>query len=218
METKLTYVAKTGGIKTEETGDVWLNPANENKSTILANLDKIKAWKGKNVIVEMVDETTFSGIGISDNQNEEEETTNSNKLLKSNHIINISGKEFVTFDGLLDVAHQKGLESIETELITSDFEKGFYIFKAKVKLKNGRYCESYGDATPTNVNKMVAQHIVRMAETRAIARALRWATNIGMCSLEELDDIKKDEGKQDGFKTFNKDKQLDEVKEERMDN
>ena len=215
MEAKLTYVAKTGGIKTEETGDVWLNPANENKSTILANLDKIKSWKGKTVVIEMIDEKTFSGIGLSDVQDEEENSSDS--LLNRNHIINIRGKEFVTFDGLLDVAHTKGLESIETEMISSDFENNIFVFKAKVKLKDGRVCESYGDAKPDNVGELVAVHSLRMAETRAIARALRWATNVGMCSLDEIGEIKKDEVKENGAKTFNKDKQFNEIKEERVD-
>ena len=209
IESRLTYVAKTGGIKTEKTGDVWLNPASENKSTILANLDKIRAWKGKSVIVELVDDNTFLGIGLSDVEDEEE---SDNGLLKDEHKINISGKEFVTFSGLLDVAHSRGLESIETDLVSADFEKGVFVFKARVKLKNGRVCESYGDATKDNVGKLVSNHSLRMAETRAIARALRWATNIGMCSLEETDDLKS-EVKKDGVKTFNADKQLDENEE-----
>ena len=42
------------------------------------------------------------------------------------------------------------------------------------------------DACKGNVNPKIAPHIIRMAETRAVARALRLACNIGMCSVEEL--------------------------------
>lgn len=42
------------------------------------------------------------------------------------------------------------------------------------------------DATPANVAPRVKAHFPRMALTRAKARALRDALNMGMCSLEEL--------------------------------
>lgn len=37
-----------------------------------------------------------------------------------------------------------------------------------------------GDANPRNVNARIAPHFVRMAETRALARALRAALDIGV--------------------------------------
>lgn len=105
-------------------------------------------------------------------------------------IVNLQGKEFVTYEGLLDVAHQLKLKSIETELIQipSSENGNQCIVKAVVKTEDGKQFEGYGDADPTNVNRMIAKHSIRMAETRAKARALRDLTNIGMTALEELGD------------------------------
>ena len=40
------------------------------------------------------------------------------------------------------------------------------------------------------LGKMILPHALRMAETRAINRALRLYTDIGMCSVDELTDLK----------------------------
>ena len=44
----------------------------------------------------------------------------------------------------------------------------------------------YGDADPSNVSPMVRGAEMRVAETRAVNRALRKAYGIGICSVEEL--------------------------------
>ncbi len=112
--------------------------------------------------------------------------------------IKLKGKNFVTHAGLLDEAHKKGLITIETDLI--NWEKDPIIVKAKVTLSEktkekdaegkevyfNTAFSAYGDASDKNVNDTVRLHKIRMAETRAINRALRLATNIGMTSVDEL--------------------------------
>ena len=44
----------------------------------------------------------------------------------------------------------------------------------------------YGDADPSNVSSLVRGAEMRIAETRAVNRALRKAYGIGICSVEEL--------------------------------
>ena len=44
----------------------------------------------------------------------------------------------------------------------------------------------YGDADPSNVSPLVRGAEMRVAETRAVNRALRKAYGIGPCSVEEL--------------------------------
>lgn len=110
-------------------------------------------------------------------------------------IINLKGKDFITYDGLLDLAHQKGLTGIETELIQiPSKENGFLaIAKARAKTKDGHIFEGIGDADDKSIsNQYVAVHKIRMAETRAKARALRDLTNVGMTAIEEMADEEED--------------------------
>jgi hypothetical protein len=48
------------------------------------------------------------------------------------------------------------------------------------------YCTRYGDADPSNVSSSVRGAEMRIAETRAVNRALRKAYGVGLCSVEEL--------------------------------
>jgi len=104
------------------------------------------------------------------------------------YIVNLKGKSFCTYAGLLDLAHKVGLVKIETEMLSCLPDK-LIIFKAIITMNTDgveKVFVGHGDATPVNVNSMIAQHMIRMAETRAVARALRSATNTGMAALEEL--------------------------------
>ena len=58
------------------------------------------------------------------------------------------------------------------------------------RIQTGETFTDIGDANPNNCSSKVAKHLLRMASTRAIARALRSFTNIGMTCLEELADFK----------------------------
>jgi len=95
----------------------------------------------------------------------------------------------VTFKGLLSLAHDDGLRSVRTELVqfpTGDNGKTAVV-RAQIKTSTGSFT-GIGDASPSNVNRRIAPHIIRMAETRAVARAFRVAVNIGEVAMEELFD------------------------------
>lgn len=106
-------------------------------------------------------------------------------------IISIDGHDFVKYQGLLDLGHQKGISQIEVEPVQlPTAENGnFAICKATVVSKNGESFTDIGDATPLNCSSKVSKHLLRLSSTRAIARALRSFTNIGMTCLEELADL-----------------------------
>jgi len=106
-------------------------------------------------------------------------------------IIEIEGNQFVKYAGLLDYAHQIGIGSIEVEplqLPTKD-NGNFAICRASVVSKVGESFTDIGDANPGNCNAKVGKHLLRLASTRAIARALRSFTNVGLTALEELADL-----------------------------
>jgi len=104
-------------------------------------------------------------------------------------ITTIEGREFVKYPGLLDLGHQKGISQIEVEVVQlPTAENGhFAVCKASIVSKTGESYVDIGDANPGNCSSKVSKHILRMASTRAIARALRSFCNVGETALEELD-------------------------------
>ena len=99
----------------------------------------------------------------------------------------IGEKEVATYAGLLSRAHEEGLKGISTKLVQIPAEENRWvaICLAQVTTDRGVFT-GIGDASSDNVNRKIVPHIIRMAETRAKARALRDAVNIGVVSLEEL--------------------------------
>jgi hypothetical protein len=113
--------------------------------------------------------------------------------VKKEYIITRQGKEFVLYAGLLDEAHRQGLKRISTTLIQIPHQDNGHmaVVQAEVETDKGTF-SGIGDASPQNVSRMIVPHLVRMSETRAKARALRDAVNVGVTAAEELGDF--DEG------------------------
>jgi hypothetical protein len=104
-------------------------------------------------------------------------------------ISRIDGKWYVTHSGLLRLAARGRCVAITVHPVTRfcDAATGRWVFRAVVH-KSGRsrgFC-GYGDADPSNVSSLVRGAEMRIAETRAVNRALRKAYGIGLCSVEEL--------------------------------
>src|SRR5947209_4526183 len=105
-------------------------------------------------------------------------------------VINRQGKELILYAGLLALAHEEGLKRISTTLIQLPTEENanVAVVAAEVETSKGTFSE-IGDASPANVNRMIVPHTIRMAATRAKARALRDAVNIGMTAAEEMSEM-----------------------------
>lgn len=110
--------------------------------------------------------------------------------MRDEFMITRQGKQYVLFAGLLDEAHSRGLRGIDTDLIQVPDESNgnVAVVKATVEMEDGRTFSGIGDASPANVGRNIVPHVIRMAETRAKARALRDAVNVGSTALEELSD------------------------------
>ena len=81
---------------------------------------------------------------------------------------------------------------IQTQAITElcDRASSRWAFRATVfKSRACRGFVGYGDADPSNVSPIVHGAEMRVAETRAVNRALRKAYGIGICSVEEIGSI-----------------------------
>jgi hypothetical protein len=98
--------------------------------------------------------------------------------------------DFVTHGDLLRLAQQRHCRGIHSEPVVAlcHPEKNFWVFRATVfRSAKCRGFVGYGDAHPGNVSPLIFNNAeMRMAETRAVNRALRKAYGIGLCSLEEL--------------------------------
>src|SRR5436309_13027117 len=96
---------------------------------------------------------------------------------------------YVTNSGLTRLARRNHCAGMHVEPVSefSDPAVSRWAFKATVyKSRTCRGFVGYGDANPTNGSTLVRGAEMRVAETRAINRALRKAYGIGICSVEEL--------------------------------
>src|SRR5713226_870201 len=101
----------------------------------------------------------------------------------------LDGKWYVTHAGLLRVARRNHCSGIRVQPLREfcDPATGRWVFRATVyKSPRSRGFVGYGDADPSNVSFLVHGAEMRVAETRAVNRALRKAYGLGLCSVEEL--------------------------------
>jgi hypothetical protein len=101
----------------------------------------------------------------------------------------LENKWYITHGGLLRIAQRNNCSGMRTAVDKglSDPASGRWVFRATVyKSPRSRGFVGYGDADPSNVSSQVHGAEMRVAETRAVNRALRKAYGIGLCSVEEL--------------------------------
>jgi hypothetical protein len=104
-------------------------------------------------------------------------------------LILLDGRWYVTHAGLMRLAHQHRCIGINVRPVPEFCEptSSHWVFEATAyKFGMAKGFVGYGDADPANVSPLVRGAEMRVAETRAVNRALRKAYGIGLCSVEEL--------------------------------
>lgn len=183
-------IAKTGGIKLKEQQNKWFNPTSTARASIVPD------FLNKKVILRIADkDNEFSFISLAPDQPEPEPKAATEKP-SSNHppkVVNIKGKDFVTYPGLLEKAHNKGLKSFEIleHWQSEDLKKAWCKVRAHCVVKEKDvlhecFFDGIGSSTPENTGDMTQGYPIEMAHTRAKGRALRDFLNIGEAMLEEL--------------------------------
>jgi hypothetical protein len=101
----------------------------------------------------------------------------------------LDGNWYVTCGGLARLADRSRCAGIEVCAVPElcDSSRDRWVFKATVyKTLRSRGFVGYGDANPSNISPLVRGAEMRVAETRAVSRALRKAYAVALCSVEEL--------------------------------
>jgi len=96
---------------------------------------------------------------------------------------------YVTHTGLIRLARRRRCVGMHIEPVTEFSEPSAARWAFKATVYKSPQCKGfvgYGDADPSNVSFLVQGAEMRVAETRAVNRALRKAYGIGICSVEEI--------------------------------
>src|SRR6266436_115902 len=101
----------------------------------------------------------------------------------------IDDRWYVTHTGLLGLARRNRCAGINVRPVPTFSDPSVQRWAFEATVYKSRACRGfvgYGDADPSNVSTLVRGAEMRVAETRAVNRALRKAYGIGICSVEEL--------------------------------
>jgi len=99
----------------------------------------------------------------------------------------IDDRWYITHSGLLRIARR--CAGIQVEALPEFCNPTLSRYAFKATLYRSRACKGFvghGDADPSTVSTLVQGAEMRIAETRAVNRAIRKAYGIGICSFEEI--------------------------------
>jgi hypothetical protein len=107
--------------------------------------------------------------------------------IRAGEILLIDDRWYITHSGLLRIARR--CAGIQVEALTEFCNPTLSRYAFKATLYRSRACKGFvghGDADPSTVSNLVQGAEMRVAETRAVNRAIRKAYGIGICSIEEI--------------------------------
>jgi len=168
----------------------WGGPV-KRKELRAANLKQRHCNKAGRLIRSNVANARLRWVSLDRNMtsNLKELTADHRLSVQSGDLLLLGGRRYITHTGLLRLARRSRCAGICVEAVPelSDARSGRWTFKATVyRTRECKGFVGYGDADPTNVSPLVRGAEMRVAETRAVNRALRKAYGLGLCSVEEI--------------------------------
>jgi hypothetical protein len=112
-----------------------------------------------------------------------------NLSIGSGHLLFLNSSWYVTHSGLLSIASRRHCRGIQVRPEAAFCNPGASMWAFRATVYKSPRCKGFvgfGDANPSNVSPVVNGAEMRIAETRAVNRALRKAYGIGICSVEEI--------------------------------
>ena len=109
--------------------------------------------------------------------------------IASGDLLYLEGKWYITHSGLLGIARRKHCAGIQVRPVVGFCDPALSRWTFRATVFKSRICKGFGgyaDADPSNVSPLMHGAEMRVAETRAVNRALRKAYGIGICSVEEI--------------------------------
>lgn len=130
---------------------------------------------------------------------EEVEAMELSREFRERFVRNLQGCDYILYGGVLQLAKERGLRRISTSIVQLPSKENsmYAVVEAEIETSDGVFRE-LGDASPESVARSIQPHLLRMAATRAKARAMRDAVGIDMVALEELGDAQPAEDYYDG--------------------
>lgn len=105
---------------------------------------------------------------------------------KNPHIVDIKGKDYMTYEGVLNKLHEKSQGNFSIVILESYQSDDMKRASCKVRLTVGENVfDGIGSSTPENTGS-VTDHPIELSHTRAKGRAIRDYLNIGKVMAEEL--------------------------------
>ena len=119
---------------------------------------------------------------------------------KKKFVCNIKGKDTIKVDGLVVLAHEKGIKKMKTKVVQFPTQENQWTCIASTTVIGYGYnpitqkveeveFEDFADANPNNCTTMTKASYIRMASTRSIGRVLRKYTDIDMVTSEEIGEV-----------------------------
>jgi hypothetical protein len=137
-------------------------------------------------MIELAQEGDFETGSQVEEKEVKRGTTHASKQFNQDFLVDIKGKKFVRFNGLLDMATSKDLKDmVITQMSVSPDGLSAWCI-GYVEYNNGNKTYSSGSANPDTLKPQLKGYAVEMASTRCFARALRNSLNVDFVSVEEM--------------------------------